>query len=62
VARRLGLADWQQQIDTKLASIGDIYRFLNDQARSRRDEFLEVVIIVLIALELLVGIATLLHL
>ena len=61
VAERLGLADWQRQIDTKLASIGDIYRFLNDQARSRRDEFLEVIIIVLIALELVVGVATLVH-
>ena len=61
-ARRLGLEDWQRQVDAKLASIGDIYRFLNDQARNRRDEFLEIIIIVLIALELLVGIATLLHL
>lgn len=60
-ARRLGLEDWQRQIDAKLASIGDIYRFLNDQARSRRDEFLEIIIIVLIALELIVAVATLLH-
>jgi len=61
VAKRLGLAEWQRQIDTKLASVGDIYRFLNDQARSRRDEFLELIIIALIALELIVGVATLLH-
>ena len=61
-ARRLRLEDWQRQVDAKLASIGDIYRFLNDQARSRRDEFLEIIIIVLIALELLVGVATLVHL
>jgi hypothetical protein len=60
-AKRLGLADWQRQIDTKLASVGDIYRFLSDQARSRRDEFLELIIIALIALELLVGVATLVH-
>jgi hypothetical protein len=58
-ARRLGLADWQRQIDSKLASLGDMYRFAIDQARSRRDEFLEVIVIVLIALELIVGIATL---
>ena len=62
VAKRLGLADWQRQIDAKLASIGDIYRFLNDQARSRRDEFLEVIIIVLVAIEVLIGVATLVHL
>jgi hypothetical protein len=61
VGKRLGLAEWQRQIDTKLASVGDIYRFLSDQARSRRDEFLELIIIALIALELIVGVATLLH-
>lgn len=61
-AKRLGLAQWQRQIDTKLASVGDIYRFLSDRAQSRRDEFLEIIIIGLILLELLVGIATLLHL
>jgi hypothetical protein len=61
VAKRLGLAEWQRQIDTKLASVGDIYRFLSDQARSRRDEFLELIIIALIALELIVAVATLFH-
>jgi hypothetical protein len=61
VAKRLGLAEWQRQIDTKLASVGDIYRFLSDQARSRRDQFLELIIIALIALELVVGVTTLLH-
>lgn len=60
-ARRLGLADWQTQIDTKLASVGDMYRFLSDRSRARRDEFLELVIIALIALELVVGVATLFH-
>ena len=34
-AARLGLADWQRQIDSKLASVGDIYRFFIDQARAR---------------------------
>ncbi|MBV8280606.1 MAG: hypothetical protein JO347_00910 [Candidatus Eremiobacteraeota bacterium] len=61
-AARLGLADWQRQIDTKLASVGEMYRFFNDEARSRRDEFLELIIIVLIAFEVLIGILTLLHL
>jgi uncharacterized Rmd1/YagE family protein len=36
-----------------------MYRFVSDQARSRRDEFLELIIIVLIALELVVGVLTL---
>ncbi|MGA8576844.1 MAG: hypothetical protein WB609_14310 [Candidatus Cybelea sp.] len=60
-AKRLGLADWQRQIDTKLASVGEMYRFFSDQAGSRRDEFLEVIIIVLVAVEVVIGILTLLH-
>ena len=60
-AKRLGLADWQRQIDTKIASVGDMYRFVSDQARNRRDEFLELIIIVLIALELIVGVLTLIR-
>jgi hypothetical protein len=61
-AARLGLADWQRQIDTKLASVGEMYRFFNDEARSRRDEFLEAIIVVLVAVEVVIGILTLLHL
>ena len=59
-AARLGLADWQKQIDTKLASVEDMYRFFIDQSRGRRDAFLETIVIVLIAMELIVGVATLL--
>jgi hypothetical protein len=61
-AARLGLADWQRQIDTKLASVGEMYRFFSDDARSRRDEFLEIIIVVLVAFEVIIGILTLLHL
>jgi hypothetical protein len=61
-AARLGLADWQRQIDTKLASVREMYRFLSDEARSRRDQFLEVIIVVLVAVEVIIGILTLLHL
>ena len=61
-AVRLGLADWQRQIDTKLASVGEMYRFFSDEARSRRDEFLEVTIVVLVAFEVIIGILTLMHL
>ncbi len=56
---RLGLADWQRQIDSKLASVGDIYRFFIDQARGRRDDFLEVIVILLIAIEVVIGVVTL---
>jgi hypothetical protein len=59
---RLGLVDWQRQIDTKLSSVREMYRFFSDEARSRRDEFLEVIIVVLVAFEVLIGILTLLHL
>ena len=58
-AVRLGLADWQRQIDKKLASIGEMYRFFSDQARGRRDEFLEVIVILLIAIEVVIGVLTL---
>ena len=58
-AARLGLSDWQRQIDSKLASVGDMYRFFVDQSRSTRDEFMELIVIVLIALELVVGVFTL---
>lgn len=58
-AGRLGLADWQRQIDNKLASVRDMYQFLIDQARARRDEFMEIIVIVLIALEVLIGVWTL---
>jgi len=55
VAARLGLADWQSQIDKKLDSVGDLYRFLTDQAQHARSEFLEIVVIVLIAVEVVIG-------
>ncbi len=58
-AARLGLADWQKQIDTKLKSVDDMYRFVMDQSHDRRNAFLELIVIVLIAMELIVGIATL---
>lgn len=60
-AQRLALADWQHQIDRKLQSIGDMYRFANDQARVGRDQFLEIVVIVLIAIEIAIGLLSLHH-
>ena len=60
-AGRLGLADWQGQIDAKLRSVSEIYRVLQDQAQYARSEFLEIVIIVLIAVEAIIGIIALRH-
>ena len=58
---RLGLADWQRQIDTKLRSVAEIYRVFQDQAQYARSEFLELIIIALIALEAVIGILALRH-
>ena len=58
-AQRLGLEDWQKQIDRKLDSVGEMYRFLNDEARSGREQFLELIVIVLIVIEVVIGVLTL---
>ena len=39
----------------KLASVGEMYRFFTDEARNRRDLFLEWIVIVLIALEIVLA-------
>jgi hypothetical protein len=60
-AGRLGLADWQRQIDTKLRSVEEMYRFSQDRIRHARDEALELIIIVLILIEVVTGILALRH-
>lgn len=60
-AARLALEDWERQIDRKLDSVGEIYRFLSDQARSGREQFLELIVIVLIVIEVVIGVLTLHH-
>lgn len=61
IAGRLGLADWQRQIDTKLRSVSEIYRVFQDQAQYARSEFLEITVIVLIAIEAVIGLFALHH-
>lgn len=56
---RLGLADWQRQIDAKLRSVSEIYRVLQDRAQYARSEFLEIVIVALIGVEIVLGVLTL---
>ncbi|GAC1443331.1 MAG: hypothetical protein NVSMB59_07670 [Vulcanimicrobiaceae bacterium] len=58
-AGRLGLNDWQKQIDSKLETVDEMYRFFTDQAQAARSEFLEVVIIALIAIEIVLGVFSL---
>jgi len=60
-AGRLGLQDWQKQIDSKLETVDEMYRFFTDQAQAARSEFLEVVVIALIAIEIVIGVFTLRH-
>lgn len=58
-ASRLGLADWQRQIDAKLRSVSEMYRVLQDRAQYARSEFLEMIIIALVAAEALIGVLAL---
>jgi len=60
-AGRLGLKDWQQQIDAKIGNVNEMYRFFTDQAQASRSEFLEIIVILLIALELVLGLFALRH-
>jgi hypothetical protein len=61
VAGRLGLADWQRQIDAKLRSVSEVYRVFQDQAQYASSRTLEIVIIVLVAIEAVVGVLALRH-
>jgi hypothetical protein len=58
---RLGLADWQRQIDAKLRSVAEIYRVFQDQAQYARSEGFELIIVALIAVEAVIGVLGLRH-
>ncbi len=55
MATRLSLAEWQHQVESKLASVGEVYRFTHDQAENGRSEFLEYMVIALITIEVLMN-------
>lgn len=55
ISMRLGLPDWQQQVDSKLESVAAIYQFVSDEAKYAQSHFIEVVIVILIAFEVVVG-------
>jgi hypothetical protein len=61
IAARLGLSDWQSLIDEKLRSVSEIYRVFQDQAQHARSEVLEIIVIVLVALEAVIGVIALRH-
>jgi uncharacterized Rmd1/YagE family protein len=50
------LREWERSIRRKLDVVESIYRVVSDQAAEYRSEFLELVVIVLILLELLLAI------
>jgi hypothetical protein len=56
---RFGLEAWQRQLDEKLRTIAELYRFAEDRAQHLRDNFLEIIIILLIVIEVVIGFLTL---
>jgi hypothetical protein len=55
VAARFHLRDWERNIQRKLETAEGVYQILSDQADSWRMEFLELVVIFLIVLEVLLA-------
>jgi uncharacterized Rmd1/YagE family protein len=52
IAERYDLDKWQKSVAHKLASLESIYQKIADESAARRSELLEIVIILLIALEI----------
>jgi hypothetical protein len=49
---RLGLNQWKASVQEKLRTLNDIYRFAVEQTSMARGEFLELVVVVILVLEL----------
>jgi len=54
-SQRFHLPGWQQSIRRKLDTVGDVYDLLVQQAGVTRMEFLEIVVVVLIAMEIVLA-------
>jgi hypothetical protein len=52
VADRLGLNRWKENVQEKLQTLDDIYRFAVEQSSMARGQFLELTVIVILVLEL----------
>jgi hypothetical protein len=52
---RFHLVEWQQSIRRKLDTVGDVYDLLVQQSGGRRMETLEVIVVVLIAMEIVLA-------
>lgn len=53
---RFHLERWEQSIRRKLETVGDVFDLLTGQASGRRLEVLEIIVILLIALEIVLAI------
>ena len=51
--RRLGVERWKQSVKEKLKTLDDIYRFVVEQVSISRGQFLEIVVVVILILELI---------
>jgi hypothetical protein len=52
VANRLGLGTWKADVEAKLETLDDIYRFAAEQSSMSRGEFLELAIVLILVFEL----------
>ncbi|MBX9671700.1 MAG: hypothetical protein K2X93_29195 [Candidatus Obscuribacterales bacterium] len=55
ISSRFGLTNWHEQVESKLNSADQIYRYMIDQAHVARSQFFEIIIIALIAIEILLS-------
>jgi hypothetical protein len=53
VADRLGLAPWKANVQEKLKTLDDIYRFAVEQSSMSRGQFLELTVVLILVLELI---------
>jgi hypothetical protein len=52
VAERLGLATWKADVEAKLKTLDDIYRFAVEQSSMSRGQFLELTVVLILVIEL----------
>jgi hypothetical protein len=55
LATRFHLREWERSIERKLETAEGVYQVLSDQADSHRSEFMEIIVIVLIVLEVVLA-------
>jgi hypothetical protein len=52
VASRLGLETWKANVQEKLKTLDDVYRFAVEQSSTAREQFMEMTIVLILVLEL----------